>query len=60
MIIFEAQYSDIYDVEFIRTIEVDSTSFDYEHDVWMLASERALRMLEPDETILAVRYLGEF
>ena len=60
MIIFEAQYSDIYDNDFNRTIEIDSTSFDYEHDVWMLASERALRMLEPGETILAVRYVGGF
>lgn len=60
MIIFEAQYSGFYDVDIIRTIEIDSTSFDYEHDVWMLASERALRMLEDSETLLAVRYVGGF
>ena len=60
MIIFGAQYSDIYDNDIFRTIEIDSTSFDYEHDVWMLACERALRMLKDSETLLAVSYVGGF
>lgn len=58
MIIFEAQYADIYDNDFIRTIEIDGTSFDQECDVYMIAMSKALRLLEPTETLLVVRYLG--
>ena len=58
MIIFEAQYADIYDNDFIRTIEIDGTSFDQEYDVYMIAMSKALRLLEPTETLLVVRYLG--
>lgn len=58
MIIFEAQYADIYDNDFIRTIEIDGISFDQEYDVYMIAMSKALRLLEPTETLLVVRYLG--
>lgn len=58
MIIFEAQYADIYDNDFIRTIEIDGTSFDQECDVYMIAMSKALRLLEPTETLLVVRYRG--
>ena len=58
MIIFEAQYADIYDNDFIRTIEIDGASFDQEYDVYMIAMSKALRLLEPTETLLVVRYLG--
>ena len=58
MIIFEAQYADIYDNDFIRTIEIDGTSFDQEYDVYMIAMSKALRLLGPTETLLVVRYRG--